>query len=358
MIPLTKEFESLLESLPVMVWTKGKEGRQEYFNHRWVEYTGIPEGNHEWDWTDLIHPKDHDQAVTLWDESLKTGHVFEFEYRLKRYDGTYRWHVSKAIPIFNNDHEIYIWVGICTDVHDNKNKEQELARKNKELLQMNTDLENFVYTASHDLKAPISNVEGLVNALKDDTCYKVESENKELLSLIDKSVHKLKTIIKDLTEISKVQREINDDVRVVSISDTLNEVSADMDKIIEESGVIVCRNIQADKLEFSKRNLRSIIYNLLSNAIKFRSPDRVPEVTISTYRQDQYLVLSVQDNGIGIDLSKGDKLFLMFKRMNSHIEGAGVGLYIVKRIIENNGGKIEVESAIEKGSVFRVYFKF
>ena len=356
-MPFTKEFESLLESLPVMVWTKNREGEKEYFNQRWNEYSDLPALDKQWDWTDLIHPKEHDTAVSLWENSLKTGLIFEFECRLKRYDGSYRWHIAKAIPILNAQNQIAIWVGICTDVHDNKIREQELARKNKELLQMNTDLENFVYTASHDLKAPISNVEGLVNALKDDNCINVESENKQLLELIDMSVNKLKAIIKELTEISKIQREVNEDIRVVSISETLNELISDMSKLIEDAGVVICRDIQADTLEFSKRNIRSIIYNLLSNAIKFRSPDRIPKVTISSYQHDKQLILSVEDNGIGIDLSKGDKLFLMFKRMHSHIEGAGVGLYIVKRIIENSGGRIEVKSEIDKGSTFRVYFK-
>lgn len=108
-------------------------------------------------------------------------------------------------------------------------------------------------------------------------------------------------------------------------------------------------------IEFSKKDLRSIVMNLLSNAIKYRS-ERRPEVLIKCYQKDQYAILSVTDNGIGIDL-KHAKLFKMFKRFNTETEGTGIGLYIIKRIIDDAGGKIEVESEVGKGSTFSVYFK-
>jgi signal transduction histidine kinase len=107
------------------------------------------------------------------------------------------------------------------------------------------------------------------------------------------------------------------------------------------------------------KNARSIVYNLLSNAIKYRSPDRPPVVRVHCRPEGEYSELSVSDNGLGLDLSadKREKLFAMFKRLHNHVEGSGVGLYMVKRMIENAGGRIEVESTLGEGSTFKVYFK-
>jgi signal transduction histidine kinase len=102
----------------------------------------------------------------------------------------------------------------------------------------------------------------------------------------------------------------------------------------------------------------SIIYNLLSNAIKYRSQERTPEVVIETKRQDNFLLITFEDNSIGIGENNLRKLFTMFKRFHTHVEGTGIGLYIVKRIVENGGGKIEVESKVEVGTTFRIYLPF
>jgi signal transduction histidine kinase len=105
-----------------------------------------------------------------------------------------------------------------------------------------------------------------------------------------------------------------------------------------------------------RANLRSIIYNLLSNAIKYASPERPPYVVFETFREGTYTVLCIQDNGLGIPESQQPKLFSMFKRFHSHVDGTGVGLYMIKRVIENNRGKIEVQSTEGLGAQFKVYF--
>ncbi len=110
-------------------------------------------------------------------------------------------------------------------------------------------------------------------------------------------------------------------------------------------------------IKFSKKNLKSVIYNLLSNAIKYRSAERKPEIFISTEQQDGYLTLKIKDNGLGVEKDKQSKMFSMFKRFHDHVEGTGVGLYIVKKIVENAGGKIEVESEVNKGTTFTIFFK-
>ncbi|MBF8963281.1 CHASE domain-containing protein [Pontibacter sp. FD36] len=234
---------------------------------------------------------------------------------------------------------------------------EELSLKNMELLRTNNDLDNFVYTASHDLKSPIANMEGLSNMLRDILEGKLESEDKQLLDMLAEAIDKLKRTIADLAEITKVQKGLHAKVEPLSFEQVLQDVMLDIDSLIKESNAKVEVDFQMKDLLYARKNLRSIIYNLVSNAIKYRKAEVTPEVRISTYLEDDYVVLQVQDNGLGIKKGQEHKLFDMFKRLHNHVEGTGIGLYIVKRIIENNGGRIEVESELGQGTTFRVYFK-
>ncbi|AHM58729.1 integral membrane sensor signal transduction histidine kinase [Flammeovirgaceae bacterium 311] len=117
------------------------------------------------------------------------------------------------------------------------------------------------------------------------------------------------------------------------------------------------RDLQVDNIVYPRNNLWSIVYNLLSNAIKYRSPERPLVVRINTYREDDAVVLRVEDNGLGLSQHQQPKLFTMFKRFHSHVEGTGIGLYMIKRIIENRGGRIEFESEENKGTTFKVYLQ-
>ena len=233
----------------------------------------------------------------------------------------------------------------------------ELSGKNNELLRINDDLDSFVYTASHDLKSPIANMEGLATLLRDVLQGKLNKEDEQVLDMVQHAVNKLKGTIADLAEITKVQKELQSAVEPLSFDMMLEGITTDIDGLIKESGATITTDFEVRNILYARKNLRSIIYNLVSNAIKYKSPERAPEVHIATYRDEGYLVLEIQDNGLGIKKEQQHKLFTMFKRLHSHVEGTGIGLYIVKRIIENNGGRIEVESELGKGTTFRVYFK-
>jgi signal transduction histidine kinase len=230
----------------------------------------------------------------------------------------------------------------------------ELALKNKELIKVNSDLDNFIYTASHDLKAPVSNLEGLFNTLFEE--IELNEDVTFLKSLIEKSFVRFKNTILDLTEISKAQKDSLEDVELVSVSKLIDEVKEGIKDQIEKHEGEVIENLNVKEIRFSRKNLRSILYNILSNGIKYSKPDLQPILKVSTDHEGDYIVLSISDNGLGIPDGNLDKIFQMFKRLHDHVEGTGVGLYIVKRIIENVGGKIEVFSKVDEGSTFKIYF--
>jgi signal transduction histidine kinase len=117
----------------------------------------------------------------------------------------------------------------------------------------------------------------------------------------------------------------------------------------------IISDFQVKEIRFARKNLRSILYNLVSNALKYRSPHRSPRIQLESEQQGEWIRLSVHDNGLGIEAEHIPKLFGMFKRLHTHVEGTGIGLYIVKRIVENNGGNIEVKSELGKGTSFNIY---
>jgi two-component system sensor histidine kinase/response regulator len=238
-------------------------------------------------------------------------------------------------------------------------KNVELESMNSELKKVNNDLDNFVYTASHDLKAPVSNIEGLMNVLK-DCISDPESHDEDvmvLVEMINKSVNRFKGTIQDLTEITKIQKNLDEEIEMVNIPEVLDDVKLSIQELIITSTADIKTDFKAcEEIRFSKKNFKSVVYNLLSNAIKYRDPQRKPKIVIRTGIEGNYVVLTVQDNGLGMDLKNDTKIFSMFKRLHDHVEGSGIGLYIVKRIVSNAGGKIEVESTVGKGSVFKIYF--
>jgi len=182
----------------------------------------------------------------------------------------------------------------------------------------------------------------------------------ESARLIAESVERFKRTIAHLTEVSKLQKEAHQPAVSVPVANVIEKVILDLGPQIETSAARIEVAVGAcPTIEFSEKNLRSIVYNLLSNAIKYRSPDRAPLVRIGCDAEPGYYVLTVADNGLGLDLTEGkrEKLFAMFKRLHNHVEGSGIGLYMVRKIIDYAGGKIAVESTLGAGSTFRVYFK-
>ncbi|MBD0260999.1 MAG: PAS domain-containing sensor histidine kinase [Cytophagales bacterium] len=237
---------------------------------------------------------------------------------------------------------------------------EELTSTNAVLAHLNGDLENFVYAASHDLKAPILNIEGLLQVLLKKLpteCLQPEPV-REILDLIDNSVERFKKTIESLLEIARLQQESDQPVTEVDLHGVVREVELDLFQLITGAGAQVEVDAEAcPAIRFAQKHLRSVVYNFISNAIKYASPGRPPRVQVRCYREEKYTVLSVEDNGLGMDLGKDQKLFSLFHRLHDHVEGSGIGLYMVKKILENAGGKVEVESRLGEGSTFRAYFR-
>lgn len=237
-------------------------------------------------------------------------------------------------------------------------KNLELKDKNNQLKKINKELDNFVYTASHDLKAPINNIEGLLQAITSEV-PEIDRKAGDILKLIYRSIDNFKSILKDLGDVAKAKRQsIGEELSDTEFKIVLEEIKMSINELIKNSEAHIEDDFSsAPKIKFSSKNLRSIMYNLLSNAIKYRSPDRKPIIKISTETAGEFVLLKVSDNGLGISEEDIPKVFQIYKRLHEHVEGTGVGMSILKTIIENSGGKVMVESKVGEGSTFFVYIK-
>lgn len=235
------------------------------------------------------------------------------------------------------------------------NRTQELQRTNQELIEHNNQLEQFAFIAAHNLRAPLTRVLGLANLIQMGPS---EADKQEALDKLISSTHDLDQVVKDLNAILNIKRHTGNFTEV-SLHESLMRTKRILEKEIEDTGTKIINNFtEADRVYAIAPYVESILYNLISNAIKYRDPERPPLIAIKTTHENEFVCLAVMDNGLGIDLQKyKQSVFSLYKRFHLHVEGKGLGLYLVKTQIEALGGRVEIRSEPNEGTTFQVYFK-
>jgi len=246
---------------------------------------------------------------------------------------------------------------VAARTHELQAANAGLSTANQQLLRTNTDLDTFVYTASHDLKAPITNIEGLLHALREELPAAVLQSDHvtPMLDRMQRAVERFNLTIAQLTDVSRLQQADTHPTEAVDLVTIVEDVRLDLAAGLATAGTRLTVDVGAcPSLLFAAKHLRSIVYNLLSNAVKYRHPARPPVVHLRCHGTPTAILLEVTDNGLGLSEAQQAKLFSMFQRLYDHVEGSGIGLYMVKRIVENAGGTIAVRSQPGTGSTFTV----
>jgi two-component system, chemotaxis family, sensor kinase Cph1 len=276
--------------------------------------------------------------------------AFEIEIRLRNdKDGIYRWHLVKVVPEIKNGENI-CWIASCTDIDNIKKTEESLKVLSQELNQSNKQLEEYAYVASHDLKEPLHVVSSFVYLLEKRFQSKLDDQEKKYLKFIKDGVSQAQRLIKDLLEYSCIGKTKS--FEVVDASSVLIEVFANLKTIIDEADAA----IQYDpmpKVTANYLEMVQLFQNLIINAIKYRSQKPLV-IQINARSEGNMWVFSIKDNGIGIDPQFKERIFDMFQRLHAKNEysGTGIGLAICKKIVENHGGKIWVDSTLGDGTTF------
>ncbi|GAA5096000.1 hypothetical protein GCM10023210_29330 [Chryseobacterium ginsengisoli] len=337
-----KKYKDLADSMPQFVWTCDKNGKITYMNESWYKYMGF---NKDEDANEqirkIIKPEVYPNILRIWEESVHSGKPFEVEYEFldPQNPEVYRWFLGRAVANYDENGEINRWIGTFTDIDDFK--------------QLQTQKDNFLGIASHELKTPLTSLKLYTQFIELNLNKQGDSKNAEVAKRMNYQIDKLTELINDLLDVTKIQ---NGKIQ-------LNESDFDFDQLVEE--VIAEQQMTArHKILFDKHHIGNItadrhrisqvISNLISNAIKY-SPD-ADEILVSTELKDNTIKFSVKDFGIGIPSDKQHKVFEQYYRVSGTKEhtfpGLGLGLYISSEIIKRSGGKIYVNSIEGNGSDF------
>jgi PAS domain S-box-containing protein len=338
-----ERFRSLANSVPQHVWTSDAAGMVNYFNQSMYDYTGLAAEQLVGDgWTRMIHPDDLEQNLREWGNAVVTGNPYLCEHRFLRHDGEYRWHLSRALPQYDNAGYITLWVGTSTDIDDIKKHDQQK--------------DDFIKMASHELKTPVTSIKGYVQLLQKlhDDDPGINPIYKTYLNTVDKQVSKLTKLITDLLDITRIETGILQlNKSKFSINDLVHSIATDM-QLTSPSHKIIVEEKAKTQVVADQDRISQVLINYITNAIKYSpSGDRVILEVDANHRE---AIVSVTDYGIGIHQPDHAKVFERFYRapgINAqNYPGFGIGLFIVQEIITRHHGKTWVKSEKGKGSTF------
>lgn len=280
-------------------------------------------------------------------EVITTNQIFNKE--IQTTDGN--WFQMNIVPYVN--HEDDTTNGVIITFVDITKKLNAI----KELEKINAHYQVLLYALSHDVKQPISTLKLLTTGLRETYNRQDQEQFSMMLKRFETTTDGLNSMLDEFTSNGEENLQKQKEKKRVDIEEICADVLDALREEIESENITIIKDLKVSTVLFPKNNLRSIIYNLLHNAIKYRKHSRPSVIKIATFKSENFIVFSVEDNGLGIAEEFQEKVFQKSSRLNKEIEGTGMGLYIIRNMIETNKGRIEVESTSGKGSRFRVFFK-
>lgn len=335
----------IMDSMPQKIFTAKPNGDVDYFNPVWTEFTGLSfEQIEDWGWTQFIHPDDVAENVRAWKHAVATGEEFVFEHRFRRADGQYRWHISRALPMRDGAGHVIMWIGSNTDIHDAK----EADRRKDE----------FLATLAHELRNLLAPVRNAVQVLQ--IKGPALPELQWARDVIDRQMQGMTRLIDDLLDVSRITRNKLELRRErTELAQVVQGAVETSRPLIEECGHELTVTLPPEPIPLNAdvTRLAQVFLNLLNNAAKYT--ERGGRIDLTAERQGSDVVVSVKDTGIGIPVANLPTIFEMFAQVDGALSrsqgGLGIGLCLVKRLVEMHGGTIEAKSeGPGKGSEFVV----
>ncbi len=350
-----ERYRLLTENLAAAVLLRDGDGKIIYCSPYVEVLTGYPIAailSHDGDFFySIVHEKDREQYARAIKVAL-CGEPFQFRYRFYHKSGLEMWAETRSVPVDDSSEERCPTLSITLDVTGNVLYQKQVEERNR-------DLRDFTYMITHDLKAPVFTIKGMIGVLEEDVVPQPGTEQGDAFQHIKKAIGRLEELIGGVLEYSKISAEATA-LEPVDLNIVIKEALGDLSGLVESTHaeIAVADNLPAAVGE--RMRLYRIFSNLIGNALKYTPSGRTPRVRLfeAECRSPRKCVIGVEDNGSGIPADKLDLIFRPFQRVNpGNVEGTGIGLASVKRLLEKLGGEIEVESEEGRGSTFFVTLK-
>ncbi len=358
----TKENEQLLktliDNLPLNVFIKDLDSKKVLVNKSECDYLGVKNAK------ELLGKNDFDlydkeMAQISRDEDLKVINslkpILGKETISVRKDGSTTTFLTSKIPLVGDDGTANGLIGISLDISQLKQKEEELKDLINVTSMQNKKLINFAHIVSHNLRSHSANFSMLLDFLVNE---QNGNERENITKMLVEASDNLLETLENLNEVVAINTNTNLDKKPTVLNETLAKVDSNLAAFLKNNNAKVINKIADDVvINVIPAYLESILMNFITNGVKYKEPSRNPIITLSAAKTGKYTVVSIQDNGMGIDLKKyGDKLFGMYKTFHNNKDARGIGLYITKNQIEAMNGKVETKSKVGVGTTFNIYF--
>jgi PAS domain S-box-containing protein len=336
-----ERFSTLADSIQNLAWIADADGMISWYNQRWYNYTGTTFIEMQgWGWDKVHHPDYIEEVQNFVKEAWKKDEPYELTYPLRRYDGEYRWFLTRVVPIKDANGKVTKWIGTNTDIDDQK---KALEQKDE-----------FMSIASHELKTPVTSLKGFTQILQMKFEKEGNKQASDLLGKMNNQIDKLTQLIVDLLDTTKIENgQLIFNLEDFNINDLALEIAEEMQRTTI-SHKIVTKLSKSPIVSGDRNRIGQVITNLISNAIKY-SPE-ADKIIISSSVDDQNVNFCVQDLGIGIPEVQLKNVFDRFYRVGGEnretFPGLGLGLFISKEIIKRHQGNISAQSNKKNGTVF------
>jgi PAS domain S-box-containing protein len=389
-----KHFRLMTDLMPAKISNANAGGDVIYFNQNWLDYTGMNfEELKEFGYHKIIHSDELEEFQQRFQKAAATQTVLEMEMRFLNKEGNYKWHLNLASPVKDENGNIKMWVGVTTEIQEQKEKRDELEKaviertseliqsnedlkeKNSQFEKINKELEEFSYIASHDLQEPLRKIRTFANRILEKESQDLSDSGKDYFKRIQSAATRMQQLIEDLLSFSRLNMA-EGKFETTGLNTIIEEVKAELKETIEEklATIEVPELCVANIIPFQ---FRQLMQNLIGNALKFSKPGIPPHIILKSKIADglqfqneksdlasgslspekNYCCITIADNGIGFDPQYKEQIFEVFQRLHGWDEysGTGIGLSIVKKIVENHNGIILVTSEPGKGTTFDIY---
>ena len=337
-----QRFRSMADNAPVLLWMSGKDGMCNFFNDTWLKFTGRSlEEEVGVGWASGVHVEDFERCVTTYMQHFSQRQPFEMEYRLRRFDGAYRWILDRGTPRRAANGQFLGFIGSCVDITERRNVEDSLRRANAEL-------EAFAYSASHDLRSPLRGIGQLASWLEEDLGEDLPAECAEHLLQLRTRVDRMQALLSGLHAYARAgtTEELVTRVDCEALVRECNES-------LVQNGYSVGVEGSLPTIETVRVALSQVFHNLISNAQTHHDRER-GRITVRALDEDPFVRFEVEDDGPGIPDGARERIFEVFSTLRPRYERdtAGVGLALVRKHVLRVGGLISVRNATPRGSVF------